>query len=169
MKQLSKLLITAALLATGANASILVTFNQPLLSGVAGDLLVFSGSIQNTGVSEIFLNDSSLNFTGDNVNFTVTNNFLVNVPLSVAGGATASGLNLFEILISPTFAAAFTTYTGSYSLIGGEDGNAQDLLTSASFSAAVNTSGVPEPSTTALMGGAALALLLRRSFRRRQA
>lgn len=168
MKKLTQLLVSALLMAAAAQAGVIITFDQPSQTALPGDLLIFSGSIQNTGMDEIFLNSDSPGFTGDNVNFTFEDNFFVNVPVSLAGGQTASGINLFQILVSPSFAASFGTYTGNYVLIGGADGEAQDVLANAEFGVTVDA-GVPEPATTTLVGCAALMLIARRSLRRRRA
>lgn len=170
MKTILGLLTAVMLAAVPGSASILVTLNNPSQSGLPGDTLTFTGSIENNGDSEISLNADTLNFSGDLTNFTVIDNFFANVPFSIAAGETAFGIDLFEIRISPSFAAAFSAWPGSYELIGGIDFDAQDALGPVSFTVHVNepqptASDAPEPATWGLAAIALAFVLFRKRSR----
>jgi len=134
-----------------ARADIYITLDNPAQTGVPGSTLQFFGSVGNTGPDAVFLNGDSLNLAGGG-DFTTNDLFFTNVPISVASGGSSGDIELFDVTVSDPFVNAFTTYNGNYTLLGGVDGNAQDVLGQADFSVAVT----PEPRMWApvlLLGG----------------
>jgi hypothetical protein len=161
-------LCTLMLTALGAAAAaantlpITIAFDQPDQIGVAGQTLQFFGTITNTTSDIVFLNSDDLNPTG--LSITSNDLFFANVPLFLApsgqAGDSSGDIELFDLTLSAPLRDAATTFPGTYTLLGGADSNAQDILGSASFS--VTT---PEPSTVYLLLGTLLAVSIRVLFR----
>lgn len=161
---MAKLFILASLLTTGAmvgRADVVVTLDNPLLTGAPGDTLMFTGTIQNDGLEPTFLNADSLNLAGSS--FSTIDLFFANVPVSLGAGESTGDIELFDIVLSSPFLDSPGNYGGTYSLFGGVDENALDLLGAADFAVTasqVNT--VPEPQSLAA-AILALAILRRRA------
>ena len=108
----------------------------------------------------IFLNGDSFNVTAP-----VTlddSDFFANFPLSLAPGTGFTG-DLFVLTIPPGTLA--TAYQGTFTLLGGADGNASDTLGTVAFSVAPT----PEPSSIVLlltsMAGLALVVAYKGNLR----
>jgi len=158
MKTLLNILVLAALTTAGAWADIVVQFDNPHQTGHPGDTLQFLGVISNTGSDSVFLNGDGLTLSG--ISFTIADQFFTTVPLSLGGGSSSSDILLFDVTLSNPLLDPAGTYPGSYTLLGGVDGNAQDNLASANFDVTTaDRTTVPEPSTMSLLG-VALALSL---------
>ena len=143
-----------------ARAAIVFDLNPPAQTGSPGDTLVFNATLTNTGPSTVYLNGDA--FDAPCAGFSVDDSPYVNsFPVSLASGQSFTG-DLFKVNIGPGVAGG--VYTGSFTLIGGADGNAQDNLGTDYFdvTVAVNPSLTPEPGTVALLvsggltGGASL-------------
>jgi hypothetical protein len=171
MKTLLCTLILATLGTAAAQAAtITITFDQPNQVALPGTTVDFFGTITNTTAGTIFLNGDALNLNG--LSFTTNDLFFDNAPISLAPGANSGDIELFDISVTSPLLDAAGNYTGTYGLLGGIDGNAQDVLGSAaSFS--VNTasavpSAVPEPATlTLLLTGASTLLPIATRLRKR--
>jgi hypothetical protein len=156
---------------TAAQAgSITVTFDTPDQTGTDGDRLQFFGTIANTGAATVYLNEDSLALAGAPVDFTIDDLFLTNVaiPISLDPGTDSGDVELFDITIAEPFPDTYAQYFGSYGLVGGVDGNAQDTLVDPAVSFSVTAvSPSPEPGTWILMSAAliGLAAVRRRSSR----
>jgi hypothetical protein len=146
MKTFINLIALTVLAAAGAWADINITFDDPNQTGTAGQTLNFLGTITNTGDTPVYLNFDNLNLTL--LDATVSDNFFPNVPASLAAGASSGDIDLFDVTIANPGTLPLGTYTGTYELLGGADGNALDNLAQASFSVSVT----PEPGYFALLG-----------------
>jgi len=152
-----------AMSAAAARADINITFDNPAQTGVPGSTLQFFGTINNTGPYTIFLVGVFLDFDLRGRDFTpsVGSSFYPE-GIAVAGGGSTGDIELFDETVRNPFPDAFTTYNGTYTLLGGRDLDAEQLLGSANFSVTVT----PEPRMWApvlLLGGlTAIAAWVRR-------
>lgn len=147
-------LAALALAAISASAtSISITLDQPTQAGNPGATIQYFGTITNNTGQTIYLNADSLDETDGTTSLTFNDLFFTTVPLSLAPGTNSGDIELFDAV--PSVSGVFT---GSYTLLGGSDGNAQDNLGSVNFAA------TPEPSSLMLLasGSAAAAAFLRR-------
>ena len=152
-------LLTAAM----CNAdTIAVDLMPPFLAGSPGSFITFSGTLSNTTGSTVFFNSAGINLSGG---FTPADEdtvpFFMNAPLFLAANDLTQTIDLFTIHIPNPSAAG--PYDGSFTVLGGIDENALDIVGSANFTLQVNT--VPEPNTAILLG-VALILLAYRGKRR---
>ena len=151
-----------------AKAGIIITLDTPAQIGSPGDTLIFTGTLFNNSSDTIFLNGGDLNLAGNSFTPDFADPFFANVPLSLDPGQATSDIELFDVLINDPFTDPFASYNGSYTLSGGADPAAQDLLTSVDFTitAQNGTSVVPEPSAFALLATALTAIVAVRCKRR---
>jgi hypothetical protein len=166
MKTLLCTMILATLGTVAAKAdTVTITFDQPTQTATAGGTLEFFGTITNDTASTVFLNSDS--FTLNGVSFTLDDQFFNTVPVSLASGASSGDIELFDVMASDPLVDAAGFYSGSYTLVGGADGNAQDNLGTGSFTVDV-ANPVPEPSSICLLlsGGLAALAPLARKMRR---
>lgn len=138
-----------------------INLASDLLSGSLGSDLTFSGALLNTTGSTVFLNSAGINLAGA---FTPadedTGPFFANAPLSLAAGGSTSVIDLFTIDIPSPFISG--QYSGTFTILGGADGNAQDILGSTDFTVQVTGSTVPEPNPRSLLIAACLMLAVAR-------
>ncbi|MBY0508208.1 MAG: PEP-CTERM sorting domain-containing protein [Bryobacteraceae bacterium] len=141
-----------------APAAVILTLS-PSAEVISNGLVTFSGTIQNTGPSAAFLNDITLLLNPPGGTYLTSNQnfFFFNVPGVLLNNETYTG-PIFQFVAAPN--TPIGVYTGSVSLIGGDDEFAVNTLASANLIV-----GVPEPSTGWLLLGACCALRLR--WRRR--
>ena len=147
MKTFINLIALTALAVAGSQTDINITFDNAAQSGMAESTLQFFGTITNMGSTPVFLNGDSLNLAGGS-DFTTNDLFYTNVPVSVAAGGSSGDIELFDVTVASPFVDTLTTYNGTYTLLGGVDGGAQDLLAEGAFSVNVT----PEPGYFALLG-----------------
>lgn len=140
--------------------TISINLASTLLSGSPGSAITFSGNLSNSTGSTLFLNSAGINLAGP---FSPTDEdtspFFTNAPLFLAGADSTLIIDLFTIDIPNT--SIVGPYSGTFSVLGGVDGNAQDTLGSANFTVQVsNGSSVPEPSSRSLLVAACLVMLV---------
>jgi hypothetical protein len=145
---------------TAAQAeSVTVTLDNPNQKGAAGDTLQFFGTITYSGIDPdpVFLNSDDLEPGGSPGDFTVDDLFFSNVPVSIPTNGSSGDIDLFDIIINEPFTDSLNTaYQGVYSLLGGVDGNSQDVLTAPPVSFTV-TVVVPEPAARGMLSCGLLA------------
>jgi hypothetical protein len=144
-------LLAAITLSAGLSCAGIITLSDPNQTGNANDTLMFQGTLTNpaNGTNPLFIN-------GDVVDVVLTfddSMFLNKAPISIPAPG-SSGPFLFFTVALPGVVVPGTVYNGTFTLIGGVDGNDQQNLDVAPFSITVPT---PEPSTILL--AAPLALL----------
>ena len=146
MKTLLCTVILAAMSAAAASADdISIALDDPTQTGSPGETLEFFGTITNTSAATLYLNSDSI--TLDGLSLGLIDQFFNNVPIFLGAGDSSGDVELFDVTVSNPLVDPSGTYDGSYELIGGLDGEAQDDVGSTNFS--VTT--VPEPSTIYLL------------------
>jgi hypothetical protein len=156
MMRLKMTLAVAALLTIGLSsaAAYADTVNFTLVSPAAtamesGNTLVPGTFTFEATVTAPSSNSGAVFLNGDSFNVTAPitlddSDFFANFPLSLAPGASFTG-DLFVLTVPPgTLAAA---YTGTFTLFGGANANANDPLGTVTFSVAPT----PEPSSVVLL------------------
>jgi hypothetical protein len=146
MKKSALTLLFAVLLLVSSRAfadTITLTLSDPTLSGVPGSTLDFIATVSapSTNTGSVFLNGDSFNVGSP---LTLDDSGFSNFPLSLDPGTSATDV-LFSVTIPAD--AAITAYTGSFTILGGSDGGASDVLATTSF----QVNAVPEPSNVLLV------------------
>jgi hypothetical protein len=139
--------LAASLLSVPAYAdTITLTLTNPVqVGGLLGTSLDFDATVSATGKNsgDVFLNADSFNVDAP---LTLDDDgFFLGFPLSLSPGETFSGL-LFTIFLPTNTPNAI--YNGSFTILGGADGSAEDKLATVTFQ--VNT--VPETTTLLMLG-----------------
>ena len=107
-----------------AHAQLIFNLNPAGQQGSQGTTLTFNATLENSGNAPLFLNGDIGSLTGNGLTLD-TSLFFQNAPLSMNVGDTWSG-DIFTVAIDPL--ALSGDYTGSFTIIGGIDGSAQDNL-----------------------------------------
>jgi hypothetical protein len=142
---LSMAMVCFLLAGTAAKAvPFTITLDLPYQSG-SKTLYIFDGTLTNTGGATLYLN-------GDlgNVNLPATLDdtpYFDNAPETLGAGDSWWG-ELFTVTTPGYNAEGSNIYTGSFTITGGYDGNAQDILGTADF----EIQQTPEPSSLLLFG-----------------
>ena len=145
--------------APAAHAQLSLTLTPASQAGTAPGTFSFSGTLANPTANTVFLNGDSLTFNGPASGLTLDDSpFLTNAPSSLGasgGGSDTYTGGFFDVTASPS--AAPGTYFGTFSVVGGADGSAQNTVATEDFSVSVTgqTALVPEASSVV-----SLALLL---------
>ena len=134
MKTLLCTLILATLGAAAAQAAtITITLDQPNQFATPGTTVDFFGTITNNTTGTIFLNSDSFNLSGASLTLD-DSPFFANAPFFLASGANSGDIEIFDVSVSNPLLDAAGFYAGSFSVLGGVDGNASVGLGSVDFS-----------------------------------
>jgi len=145
-----------------------VTLSPANQNGLPGQPLTFSGTLENTTNGTVFINSNSFTFDITAVGSLDDSLFLANAPFSLNAFEASKPFDFFTVNIPALQAPGL--YSGVFTIQGGADDLAADVLGTASFQVQVNAppppppgpSEVPEPATVILMGGGLALLLWRR-------
>ncbi len=150
--------IGLSLIGLGASASDLRFYLTPAqLTGAPGELLTFSGHLENTGRTELFFNSDTLILSGTGLT-TDDDPFVLNAPLSLlsTGSKDVNGNlldrwdgDLFTVKIGGSVTPG--TYFGFFRVQGGANDSSSDVLNRQDFQIVVAPSAVPEPGELALL------------------
>lgn len=107
-----------------------------------GGTLMFEATLKNTGTTRVFLNGDNFNVADPLV--LDDSDFLLNFPLYLEAGEAFTG-NLFTVTVPEV--PVFSRYVGFFSIVGGADAGAQDVLGTVGFA----VTAVPEPASVLLV------------------
>ena len=140
--------LLAALLfsALPASATLAFTLTPAVQTGQPGSSITFSGTLQNNGLADLFLNDLTIAFTPPAGTYLTEdhNFFFANVPGVLLSGESYIG-PIFQLLVAPGTPPG--TYMAVVTLQGGSDPFALDPLAISGLTVLV----APEPGTLAFM------------------
>ena len=161
MKNAILVLAIAVTAASTAQANTIdISLDQSTLSGSSGSVLHFFGTLTNTTGAVVWLNTAGYSGTLPDSNAFDATPFFNNTPLYLNPNASTGDVGLFDVSILGSFAVG--SYNGTLTLLGGADGNSQDILGSVNFTVIVTapaSGGAPEPGALPLFG-AGIGLLL---------
>ena len=143
-----------------------ISLTQSSLPATAGSAVTFSGTLANSTAATVFLNSAGINLSGSfSPSDEDTTPFLVNAPFSLGPGGSTSSIGLFTIDVPRSIASGL--YSGTFTVLGGTDENAQDVVGSADFTVQIgSTSPVPEPGSISFLviGAICITSCARRRF-----
>jgi hypothetical protein len=158
MTNLRTLLLTLTALAIfpGAIAradSLAITFDHSILSAAPGETVTFSGTVTNLENAIVDLNSCGVNLTGP---FTsdFCSLFLSNAPFFLNPHETSGPFDMFAVTVDLPFTGPFGVQSpGIFTVLGGPDGDAQEVLARADFGVIVAPEiAAPEPGSFMLLG-----------------
>ena len=152
------------ILCSSAHAdTIQINLTKSKLSAAPGSVVTFDASLANLSSTDtMFLNADSWTTTSPFLSVDDTP-FFANAPLTLDPNASTGTFALFSVLIDPN--TPIGTYDfNSFSIFGGIDGSASDALGGATFSVAVNSAHVPEPTVSLLLVCSGLLAVVRKTM-----
>jgi hypothetical protein len=161
MKRIHFALICGLTLTCGmARADLIaITLDMSALTGAPGDILQFSGTLDNTTGTDLFLNADNFNLGGFDPSAIDDSPFFANTPADLGPGGSTGDVGLFNIDIPDSFPIG--TYDGTFQILGGATSDDQTVIGSVDFAVEVT----PEPSSGALLLAIPIALEMSRRFR----
>ena len=162
-KVVRALVLGVVLVGNGSRSDAAVLSLQDSVTGTAGSVVDFVGTFTNDGPGLLFVSGDSVSASPV---LTVDDSpFLLNIPPSLAPGASVGPVLMLRVNISP--AAVPGTYTGTLTALGGSFPGALNVLDDETFEVIVRSTTplpVPEPATWLLgaIGSTALAIRRRR-------
>jgi hypothetical protein len=158
------LLAGLGLLPAKASSTLTIVLDSPTLIGAPGGSVEFTGTITNTTGDEIFLNADSFTLATFDPSAIDDSPFFTNAPLSLVGFDLTGDIGLFNVNIPALFPEG--GYFGTFQILGGLDGDAQEQIGSVDFTVQVQQpSGVPEPSAGLMLSAGLGLLLIAKRFR----
>lgn len=157
------LLVAFLLTLSAAHAAVLnVTISPSPLTGNPGQMLTFSGTLENTTGDEVFINSNSFTFDISGTGVLDDSLFLSNAPFTLLSLESSTPFDFLSVNIPALQGAGL--YSGVFTVLGGADELAMDVLGTASFAVEVSAASadIPEPATVLLMGGGLALLFWRR-------
>lgn len=134
-------LIAVAILPGAAWAGTIdITLTKTMESGNDGSTVMFDAVLTNTSLSTIFLNASGGTTSSPFLTIDGTP-FLLNAPLTLAGGGSTGPINLFDVIIAPGTPAGLYTFN-TFTILGGLSPSSFQTVGSTTFSLTV-----PEPAS----------------------
>jgi hypothetical protein len=162
------LILTAT--ASVCASPLIIVFDNATLSGAPGDTLAFFGVLANSGPGPFFLNSPQVSGLNPSFALNITP-FFLSTPSSIDPGSDGilTGVEFFDVGIP--VAQTPGDYSGQFAILGGADGAAQDMFSTAQFTVSVTNpaDNSPEPVTGLLASGSLLILWLSRRLRRKNA
>jgi hypothetical protein len=134
----------------------ILTFQDPNVQATPGEIVQFSGTIQNTGPGTIFLNDLAIT---PPAGFAIDNTpFFLDSPPSLNPSTSTGLIGLFTVLVPDN--AAPGSHEGTVVLIGGATSSAKENLTEAVpfFINTPRAVAAPEPVSLLLIGSGLFAV-----------
>ena len=117
--------------------------------------------------ANLYLNADNFNIAGLDPGAIDDSPFFANAPIFLGPGSSTDDIGLFNITIPDPFATG--DYEGTFQVLGGVDGNAQDIIGSADFTVQVQQpTAVPEPSSAVLLSASLFLLLVAKQIIRRE-
>jgi hypothetical protein len=165
---ISTLVLGAALLLARPASADTITLNlaNPVQTGAAGSTLFFDATVTAPlkNGETIFLNADNFGSLASPLTAS-DDGFVLGFPLSLDPGDSFTGL-LFTVSLPPSIIAG--QYLGSFSLLGGADGDSQDLLATVDFTvnATRAASAVPEPGSVLLLATGLMGLGVVMAYKR---
>jgi len=142
-----RLAIMAILLMSISNAdTIQISLDSFSIAGFPGTSVTFSGTLQNSSGSEVFLNGAGASLSYSELTLDLSSFFTL-VPLSIPDGQSYSG-PLFSVAISNV--ALSGDYSNTFTIQGGADSMTFDTVGTADFQVNI-ASSVPEPGSFQLI------------------
>jgi hypothetical protein len=126
--RLASVVTCALVLGKPARAQLSFTLTPSVVSAPQGSSLTFAGTIENSSTNELFLNGASYTLAGTGFRLD-PGPFLLNGPLSLAGGASYTG-DFFDLALGFD---PVGRYDGEFSILGGPDPSGTAVIGTAGF------------------------------------
>ena len=147
-------LVTAGFLLAGTAAKadpLTLTLDSPYQVG-SQSVFTFTATVTNTDPSDTVYLNGDFVLLESPLAYDDTG-FVDNAPLSLAPLASSNDFELFTVIVP--YGTPAGLYTGTFQILGGDNGDASDAVASANFD--IQVDAVPEPSSFLLLAAGVLA------------